>query len=160
MGAGKLSLLFLSTRDSARGPIASAMALAGGRDGVASMSAGISPAPIDALTVRVMSEIGIDLASHQGIDVALCADREFDCLITVSERARVHGPGLVKAHTLVHWSFDDLVAANGTDEHRLEVFRRVRNEIRNRVRLFLLEWAIRDWSVRLGLHSDASEDRS
>ena len=37
----------------------------------------------------------------------------------------------------MHWGFDDPAAAEGTEEERLTVFRRVRGEIYDRIRLFV-----------------------
>jgi arsenate reductase len=38
----------------------------------------------------------------------------------------------------LHWSFDDPSQARGTDEERLAVFRRVRDEIAARLRVWLV----------------------
>ena len=40
-------------------------------------------------------------------------------------------------HT-THWGFEDPSLAEGTEEERLAVFRRVRDEIASRLRMFIL----------------------
>jgi arsenate reductase len=41
-------------------------------------------------------------------------------------------------HVVERWQFDDPATASGTDEQRLAVFRRVRDEIAEQVRDFLV----------------------
>ncbi|WP_434512037.1 hypothetical protein [Desulfitobacterium sp. AusDCA] len=83
-----------------------------------------------------MAEIGIDI-SNQTSDVidpellnqadfiiTLCGDANDRCPIT---------PPHVKRD---HWGFDDPAKALGSEEERLVVFRRVRNEIEKRIQYF------------------------
>jgi arsenate reductase len=97
-------------------------------------SAGTAPRGIHPKTIEVMRELGIDVSSQtsKGLDVFL--GREFDYVITVCDRARQNCPA-VPGSTSIHWGFDDPVE-NTT--HQLEAFRRVRDEISQRIRLFLL----------------------
>jgi arsenate reductase len=61
----------------------------------------------------------------------------FDWVITVCDRARESCPVFPGAERTAHWSFDDPAEAEGTDAVRLRAFRRVRDEIRDRMRQFL-----------------------
>ena len=60
----------------------------------------------------------------------------FDAVITVCDRAKEACPVWPGAE-MIHWSFDDPAEAVGTDEQKLVVFRRVFNEIQQRLRLYI-----------------------
>jgi len=59
-------------------------------------------------------------------------------VITVCDNAREQCPVYPAQTARLHWSFDDPAAAQGDAQTRLAVFRRVRDEIRMRLRGFLL----------------------
>jgi arsenate reductase len=57
-------------------------------------------------------------------------DRDIDTVITVcgnADQACPVFPGQIHRH---HWPFDDPAHAPGTEDEQLEVFRRVRDEVR------------------------------
>lgn len=95
-------------------------------------SAGTAPSSsVHPLAIRVMDEIGIDLNDAIPKDVKRYLDQPFDYVITVCDHARETCPvftGDVK-HQL-HIGFEDPAEATGTEEKKLAVFRRVRDEIR------------------------------
>ena len=62
----------------------------------------------------------------------------FDYAITVRDEAREACPFFPGAGSTLHWRFDDPAAAMGTEDERLQVFRRVRDEIGARIRQELL----------------------
>lgn len=103
-------------------------------------SAGIRPAAeVHPLAVQVMKEIGIDIDSHFPKSVDRYLAQPWDYVITVCGSARETCPlfqGEVK-HQL-HIGFDDPDAFTGTPEEVLSEFRRVRDEIRDRFRNFVL----------------------
>ena len=85
--------------------------------------------------VEVMKEIGIDVSRQTSKDVKQFLQEKFDYVITVCDRARQQCPVFPGAEP-IHWGFDD--PAEAPAEKQLEAFRRVRNEIQQRLRLFLL----------------------
>lgn len=94
-------------------------------------SAGTDPeSDVNPVAVRVMKEIGIDISGHKTKSVDQFLGETFDYVITVCDDARETCPvfiGQVK-HRL-HIGFEDPARAKGTDEERLSVYRRVRDEI-------------------------------
>ena len=108
--------------------------LAGDRFEVA--SAGTDPQGLNPGAVRAMQEIGIDIAHHQSRHVDQFAGQQFDYVITVCDRAKESCPIFPGTFSL-HWSFDDPASVVGTVEERQTVFRRVRDEIAERVRDFV-----------------------
>jgi arsenate reductase len=122
-------VLFVCTGNSARSQMAEAiLGRAGGR-GVEVHSAGTHPGGVNPLTIQALAEIGIDWSAARSKSVADFLDQRFDYVITVCDQAREACPVFPGAHATLHWGLDDPAAAQGTDEERLAVFRRVRGEI-------------------------------
>ena len=84
-----------------------------------------------------MEEIGIDISGHRSKSAEAFIDQPFDYVITVCDNAKESCPIFAGAQQSLHWSFEDPAAAEGGDERRLAVFRRVRDEIRQRLRPFI-----------------------
>jgi len=84
-----------------------------------------------------MREVDIDISGHKSKSADEFINQEFDYVITVCDNANEQCPVFPGNTKRIHWSFDDPAAANGEGEQRLVVFRRVRDEIRQRLQLFL-----------------------
>lgn len=102
-------------------------------------SAGTEPSKkVHPKAVEVMKENGIDLSDHYPQKVDEFLDDAFDYVITVCGHAKENCPvflGEVKQH--LHIGFEDPAEATGTEEEILEEFRRIRDEIRERMKAFL-----------------------
>lgn len=133
----KKKVLFLCTGNSCRSQMAEGLLrhLAGDRFEVA--SAGTALQGLNPGAVAVMREIGIDIAHHKSKHIDHFCGEQFDCVITVCDRAKESCPIFPARSSVLHWSFDDPAAAVGTVEARQIVFRRVRDEIAERVRDFV-----------------------
>jgi len=127
--AKKQTVLFLCTHNSARSQMAEALLPALYPDRFETASAGVEPTQVHPLAIKVMAEIGIDLSAHRSKPVDDFWGQEFDYVVTVCDGARETCP-FFPGRNLVHQSFDDPAAAQGTEEQRLAVFRRVRDEIK------------------------------
>jgi len=94
-------------------------------------SAGSNPAGyVHPKAIEVMREIGIDISGHTSKHMNQFLDRKIDTVITVcgnADQACPMFPGQVNRY---HWGFDDPAHAKGTDEEVLNVFRRVRDQIK------------------------------
>ena len=94
-------------------------------------SAGSRPAGhVHALAVSAMSEIGIDLSGHTSKHMNEFLDRPVETVITVCGNADQVCPRFPGQANRYHWGFDDPAHAAGSEEEKLHVFRRVRDEIR------------------------------
>ena len=110
--------------------------LGGGR--YESLSAGAKPAGyVHPLAIQVMAEVGVDIAGNRSKSIAEFDGQTLDVLVTVCDNARESCPTFAGAKKVVHQSFDDPAHAAGTDEEKLRVFRRVRDEIRAWVEKFI-----------------------
>lgn len=137
MSQNRKRVLFLCTGNSARSQMAEGLLrhLAGDRFEVA--SAGVSPTRVRPEATEAMREIGIDISTHRSKSVDEFIGQEFDYVITVCDNANEQCPIFPGQTTRIHWSFDDPAAADGDERARLAVFRRVRDEIAQRLRLFV-----------------------
>ncbi len=94
-------------------------------------SAGSNPAGyVHPKAVAVMKEIGIDISSHLSKHMNDFLQRNVHTVITVCGNADQACPSFPGQLTRYHWGFDDPANAEGTDEEVLEVFRKVRDEIK------------------------------
>ena len=124
-------VLILCTGNSCRSHLAEGLLRAAAGDLFTVASAGSQPAGyVHPLALAVMREIGLDLSGHRSKHLNEFLTRPIETVITVCGRADQACPvfpGQVNRH---HWPFDDPAHATGTEEEKLAVFRRVRDEIR------------------------------
>ena len=127
----KKRVLILCTGNSARSQMAEGLLRhdAGDRFNVA--SAGTKPGSVRPEAIAVMNEIGIDISSHRSKSVDEFADQSFDYVLTVCDNAKETCPLFPGHANRLHRNFDDPAATEGSEETRLAVFRRVRDEIRD-----------------------------
>lgn len=125
----KKRVLFLCTGNSCRSQMAEGALRELAGDRFEAASAGTSPTQINPMAVRVMAEIGIDVSEQRSKSVVEMMGEQFDYVVTVCDHAREACPVFPGAARHLHWSFDDPASAEGSEEERLEVFRRVRDEI-------------------------------
>ena len=130
-------VLILCTGNSARSQMAEGLLRHDGGARFEVESAGVSPTGVRAEAVAAMRELGIDIAGQRSKSVEEFVGQSFDYVITVCDNAREQCPVFPGSTRRVHWSFDDPAAARGDEPARLSVFRRVRDEIRARLREFV-----------------------
>jgi arsenate reductase len=131
----KKGVLFICTGNSARSQMAEGLLRHLAGDDYEVASAGTAPKGVHPRTVEVMREAGVDVSGHTSKDLGQFVGRKYDYVITVCDRAKQHCPVFPGAAP-IHWGFDD--PAEAPAERQLEVFRRVRDEIARRLRLFVL----------------------
>ncbi|MBI5882129.1 MAG: arsenate reductase ArsC [Elusimicrobia bacterium] len=93
-------------------------------------SAGVEPEGVHPLAVKVMAEAGVDISSQRSKHVRVLKDFHYDFVVTVCDNARQACPHFPIKTKIVHAGFEDPAEAKGTEEERLAVFRRVRDQIR------------------------------
>ena len=132
-----IRVLFVCTGNSARSVMAEALLRRHGGADFEVMSAGTEPKGINPLTLRVLAEAGIDASWARSKSVTEFLGQPFDYVITVCDQARQSCPVFPGVHESLHWGYEDPAAAEGTDEERLAVFRRVLTQLGERIRLFV-----------------------
>jgi arsenate reductase len=134
-------VLFLCTGNSARSQMAEAFLRKYGGDRFEPHSAGLEPKGLNPLTVKVMSEVGIDVSGQtsKGVDTYL-GKTLFQYLITVCDDADRNCPTVWPGVSQrMHWSFQDPAAFEGTEEEKLAKFREVRDVIEAKIKDWLQE---------------------
>ncbi|RPI92069.1 MAG: arsenate reductase ArsC [Chloroflexi bacterium] len=139
----KQRVLFLCTGNSARSQMAEAFLRKYGGTNFEPHSAGLEPRVVNPLTVKVMDEVGINIANQKskGIETYL-GKMLFQHLITVCDDADENCPTVWPGiNTRMHWSFEDPAKFEGTEEEKIAKFREVRDLIENKIK----EWAVEQY---------------
>jgi len=132
-------VLILCTGNSARSQMGEGLFRHEGADGYEVFSAGTKPSEVRPEAIVVMREIGIDISRHRSKSVDEFAGQSFDYVITVCDNARDTCPVFPAKTLRLHWSLEDPAAAEGSDEERLALFQRIRDQLRDRVLVFFRE---------------------
>ena len=133
-----MRVLFVCTHNSARSQMAEGFLREYGGDRFEAYSAGTMATVVRPEAVKAMAEVGIDISRHESKTVERYLGESFAWVITVCDQAREACPVFPGADETAHWGFDDPSAATGDEAERMAVFRRVRDEIARRVRMFAL----------------------
>ena len=131
MSNRKPLVLILCTGNSCRSHLAEGILRQAAGDLVEVASAGSKPAGyVHPLAIRALGEIGIDISAHTSKHLNDFTARPVETVITVcgnADQVCPVFPGQMNRH---HWPFDDPAHATGSEEAKMAVFRRVRDEIR------------------------------
>lgn len=133
----KTKVLFLCTGNSCRSQMAEGFLRAFGGDAYEAHSAGTQPSRVNPLAVEVMREVGIDISGQASKSVTEYLGQNFGMIVTVCDNAKKQCPIFPGSALREHWPFDDPAEAEGSNEQRLAVFRRVRDEISERIERFV-----------------------
>jgi arsenate reductase (thioredoxin) len=134
----KEKVMFLCSHNSCRSQMGEALLRKHAGDRFEVFSSGLYPADINPLTLKVLEEADTDTGSLKPESARDYLGRvTMQYVIIVCSRAESECPSTWPGvSNRMYWPFDDPAAAEGTEEERLEVFRRVRDEIEARI----LEW--------------------
>lgn len=129
----KPKVLFLCTGNSARSQMAEGYLrhIAGGKYDV--LSAGISPKGLNPLAVEAMNEIGIDISHQHSKDVRDYLGTAIQYVVTVCDHAKEQCPIFPGTYKFLHWGLTDPAGAKGSHDEKLEAFRKVRDELAQRI---------------------------
>lgn len=126
-----IRVLILCTGNSARSQMAEGLLRHEGGDRFEVFSAGVNPSRVRTEAVEAMREIGIDISSHRSKSADEFVGQDFDYIVTVCDNARETCPFFPGHAERIHHSFEDPPAPGAADpETTMEIFRRVRDEIR------------------------------
>lgn len=132
----KKRVLILCTGNSARSQMAEGLLRHDTGDRFDVFSAGTKPSRVRPEAITVMRELGIDLSGHRSKSVDEFAGQPFDYVLTVCDNAKESCPVFPGKAIAIHHNFQDPAAAEGSEQERLVVFRRIRDEIRRYLRRF------------------------
>lgn len=130
----KQRVLILCTGNSARSQMAEGLLRHDAGDRFDVFSAGTKPTEVRLEAIAAMREVGIDISGHRSKSVDEFAHQHFDYVVTVCDNAKASCPVFPAGTKQIHWGFDDPAAVEGSQEQRLAAFRRVRGQLRARLR--------------------------
>ncbi|MFC1570283.1 arsenate reductase ArsC [Candidatus Omnitrophota bacterium] len=133
----KKKVLFLCTGNSCRSQMAEGFLKDLGGGEFESFSAGIAPTAVNPLAIKVMEETGIDISGQDSQSADEFSEEEFDYVVTVCDNAQKTCPVYPGEYRKVHWDLEDPADAAGTEEEKLEVFRKTRDLIKENVLKFI-----------------------
>ncbi len=138
--AERIRVLILCTGNSARSQMAEGILRHDSGDRFEVYSAGTKASFVRPEAIQAMSEIGIDISAHRSKSVDEFIGQEFDYVITVCDHAKESCPVFPGKTRRIHQSFEDPPAPGvGDDDHRLAIFCRVRDEMREWMKSFVCE---------------------
>ena len=126
----KQRVLILCTGNSARSQMAEGLLRHDAGDRFEVESAGTKPGHVRPEAIAVMKEIGIDISGHRSKHVDEFAGQSFDYVLTVCDNAKESCQIFPGHGNRIHKAFEDPAALEGSEQDRLALFRRVRDEIR------------------------------
>jgi arsenate reductase len=130
-------VLFLCTENACRSQMAEGLINHDLQGEVQAFSAGVRATRVNPRAIQVMAEIGIDISRHHSKSMDEFRDERFDLAVTLCDQAQRECPMFLAADRLVHMGFPDPATATGTEEEIIEEFRKVRDDIRQKMVPFL-----------------------
>lgn len=134
-------VLILCSKNSARSQMAEALLRKHAGDRFKVHSAGLESDRVHPMVAPVMAEVGVDVSGQRSKNVKeYLGYLPVYYLIIVCANAESRCPSIFPGmRERFFWPFDDPAAAEGSEEERMAVFRRVRDEIDERLRAWLAE---------------------
>ena len=129
-------VLILCTGNSARSQMAGGLLRHFAGDRFEVFSAGVEPTQVNPLAIAVMKEIGIDISKHKSKSVTGFLGQQFDYCITVCDNAKQTCPVFPGKYHKIHWRLEDPAQAQGTEEEKLNAFRKIRDKIKENIAVF------------------------
>jgi len=110
-------------------------------------SAGTNPTQVNQFAIKVMAELGIDISNHFSKSIQEFRNREIDLVVSVCRsspklmcslctspmimgRPEIINTTIPGAKHYLHHGFEDPSEVEGSDEERLNAFRRIRDDLK------------------------------
>ena len=126
-------VLFLCTENACRSQMAEGLVNHDLAGQVKAFSAGVRPNRVNPRAIQVMGELGVDISQHRSKSVDDLAGEQFDLVITVCDNAAEQCPMFPGNTEIMHINFPDPAQTTGSEEEILTEFRRVRDDLRERL---------------------------
>ena len=103
-------------------------------------SAGSKPSGyVHPLALKAIQELGYSIEGLESKTVEPFLERDIDLVVTVCDNAKEACPTLPGAKQILHWPFEDPADATGTEVEQMQLFRKIRDQIKDRIRSYLSE---------------------
>lgn len=137
MVLNKKKVIFICKNNSGRSQLAEALLKNTYSDFYDVHSAGSEPLEINPLTIKVLSEIGIDISQNKSKSLKKFQGQEFDYVVSLCEDGAC--PIFIGGKIHIHHGFPDPQDFQGSEKAKYDSFRELRNEIQ--------EWIIKEFKV-------------
>lgn len=119
--------MFVCKKNSRRSQMAEGFARTLGEGKIAVNSSGLAGSQVDPITVKVMSEIGIDISNQISQPLSDFQPEDYDAVISLCGCGVNLPEAWVLREVFEDWQLDD------PEGHSIDTFRRVRDEVKERV---------------------------
>jgi arsenate reductase len=126
----KERVLFMCIHNAARSQMAEGLFMHLYGDNFDVYSAGSDPQKVDPLAIECMKEIGIDISNYRSKSLKEFEGQEFDYVITVCGNPYNACPFFAGGIKYFKQPFEDPSSFEGTEEGKLELFKKVRDELK------------------------------
>jgi arsenate reductase len=120
-------IMFACNKNSCRSQMAEGFARAMGGNRVTAASAGLAPTQVHPMAIQVMAEVGIDISQHTSKSIETFNPQDFDAVVSLCGCGVFLPTDWLLLEGFQDWQIDD------PDGQSVEVFRRVRDEIKDKV---------------------------
>lgn len=120
-------VMFVCKKNSRRSQMAEGFAKVLGRDKITVTSSGLEASQVDPLVIQVMSEVGIDVSTQTSKALSAFAPQDYDVVISLCGCGVNLPTDWLLQEVFEDWQLDD------PEGHDLDTFRRVRDEVKERV---------------------------
>lgn len=124
-------ILVLCTGNSCRSQMMEGWLRHFGDESIEVKSAGVETHGVNPNAVKVMAEAEVDISGHTSDHLDAYMGEEFGLVLTVCDSARERCPYFPSTAEKIHHNFPDPAKATGTQDEILDVFRKVRDQIRD-----------------------------
>jgi len=133
----KKKILFICTGNACRSQIAEGLLRSMSQEHHEVFSAGSQPSEVHPMSIVVMQEIGIDISNHTSDPISNYLNKKIDTVITVCDNAKQVCPNFPGKVEKIHWSIEDPFKGWSFDSKDIDNFRKVREELNQRITDFL-----------------------
>ncbi len=134
-----IRVMFLCTGNSCRSQMAEGFARELGKGLIEVHSAGLLAAGVHPRAIVVMREAGVDISGQRSTEIDEALLRSMDIVVTLCDNAAESCPWTPPTVKLLHWPIKDPVRTRGSEETIMREFRRARDQICEKIALFLKE---------------------
>ncbi len=135
-------ILVLCTGNSCRSQMMEGWLRYFGKEKVEVYSAGVETHGVNETAIKVMRQAGVDISNHTSNNINEYLTINFDLVVTVCDHAKERCPVFPTTARKEHHNFTDPAKAEGSEEEKLAVFKKVRDEIRDYSRTLLEELSL------------------
>jgi len=143
----KMRVLFLCEHNSARSQMAEGLLRHLYGEKYEALGAGPNPTQVNPFAIKVMAEIGIDISKQTSKSIEEFRNKEIDLVVSVCRssaklmcslcsspivmgRPEIISTTIPGAKHYLHHGFNDPSEVEGSDEEKLNAFRRIRDDIK------------------------------